>query len=302
MLNQGMELSISTINFEAKGHKGFNWTTDFNLFYNRNKLLSLSPGIKQNVGSQLFVGYSMTSIYDYKKQGIWQTSEAAQAAVFGSVPGQVKLEDHSGPAGKPDGVIDQNNDRYVIGNGDAKLQGGMTNRFAYKGFDLSVVMYARFGGLLISQVHQPLASYLTVMDGKRNGLKVDYWTPTNPTNWFPEPSASISPVSTAWTTLGYYSGTFVKIRSANLGYTLDNSVLRALKASSVRFYFTVDNIATLFSPFKNQTGVDPTGTALGSTGVSNPGNIRGGGDNGTLTVGTATPLTRNYILGVNLTF
>lgn len=304
MQNYGMELTISTQNFVSK--KGFNWTTDFNLFFNRNKLLKLSnDAITQDVGNQLFVGYSMTSIYDYKNLGVWQKNEAAAAAVYGSTPGQIKLEDHNN-----DGKLDANNDRYIIGNTDAKLQGGMTNRFSYKNWDLSVVAYARFGGLLISQVHQSNSSYLTVLDGRRRGIKVDYWTPNNPSNWFPNPSAQStngtlqwSPITTAWTTLGYYDATFVKIRSINLGYTFSNSLMKKVNVSSARVYFTVDNVATLFSPYKNKTGIDPTGTNSGNSGVSNPGNIRANTNgNGTITISASTPQTRSFILGVNLSF
>lgn len=298
MQNWGMELSLSSVNLQTRS--GFSWTTDFNLFFNRNKLLKLSNGISKDIGNQLFTGYSMTAIYDYKNQGVWQKNEAAQAAIYGAVPGQIKLQDYSGTGGKPDGKIDAN-DQYVIGNGDAKLQGGMTNRFAFKGFDFSFVLYARFGGLLISQIHQSQASYLTVLDGKRSGIKVDYWTPTNASNWFPEPSASVSPQSTAWTTLGYYSASFVKIRSINLGYTLPGKWLQRIGAQSVRLYGSVDNVATLFSPYKRQTGIDPEGTNTGNQGVGNPGNIRSG-TNAPITISAATPPSRNFILGLNLTF
>jgi TonB-linked SusC/RagA family outer membrane protein len=300
MENKGFEFSVSSLNIESKS--GFSWTTDLNLFFNRNKLLQLSSGVNREIANQLFVGYSMTSIFDYKKLGVWQISEAAQAAALGSQPGQVKLEDYSGPNGKPDGVINSTYDRYVIGNQDAKLQGGLTNRFSYKGFDFSTVIYARFGGLLLSQIHQPNSAYLTVMDGKRNGLKVDYWTPTNPSNWFPMPQANISNISTAWSTLGYYSGTFVKIRSINLGYNVKRSWLNRIKAQSMRFYVSVDNVATLFSPYYNKTGIDPEGTGTGSQGVSNPGNIRGNNNgNGVITIGLSTPPRRTLTFGANIT-
>ncbi|MDB5193658.1 MAG: TonB-dependent receptor [Segetibacter sp.] len=302
MENYGVEFSLSTQNILSP--KGFNWTTDLNLFFNRNKLVQLSGKIERNVGSQLFVGSSMTSIYDLKKLGIWQINEAADAAKYGSVPGQIKFADVNGVdatgklTGVPDGKIDDN-DRHVIGNSDAKLQGGMTNRFTYKNWDLSAVAYARFGGLLISQIHQPLSSYLTILNGVRSGVKVDYWTPDNPTNWFPMPSASISPQSTAWTSLGYYNASFVKIRSINLGYTFNNAQLRRLNAQSIRFYATVDNVATLFSPYRNQTGIDPEGTQTGAGGVVNPGNLRGG-NNGVITISATTPQRRSFIIGANI--
>ena len=301
MQNWGMEFSISSVNVQTPS--GFTWTTDLNLFFNRNKLMALSNNTKQDIGQQLFVGYSMTSIYDYKKQGIWQQNEVAQAAVYHSVPGQLKLQDYGGPAGKPDGIIDAN-DKHVIGNGDAKLQGGMTNRFAYKHVDLSIVMYARFGGLLISQVHQPTALYLTQMSGDRNQIKVDYWTPNNPTNWFPNPGNVLSPVTDAWPTLGYYDASFLKIRSINLGYTFAPSILKKVNAQNIRIYATVDNVATLFSPYLRQTGIDPEGTGTGDQGVSPIGNIRSNSASGnaTITVGTSTPPVRSFVLGLNVTF
>jgi TonB-linked SusC/RagA family outer membrane protein len=295
MQNWGMEFAVSSINI--KTHSGFTWSTDLNLFFNRNKLLKLSNGVTQDIANQLFVGYSMTSIYDYKKLGIWQTSEAAQAAKYNSVPGQLKIQDYDN-----NGVIDAN-DRHIIGNGDAKLQGGMTNRFAYKGFDLSVVMYARFGGLLISQIHQPTGTYLTQMSGDRNQIRVDYWTPNNPTNWFPSPSRSLAAVPAAMTTLGYYDASFLKIRSINLGYTFSPAMLKRISAQNIRIYASVDNVATLFSPYQKQTGIDPEGTGTGDQSVGGVGNIRTGkGDNNTITLGASTPPTRNFIIGLNLTF
>ncbi len=300
MKNSGLELSLSSLNVQSKS--GFTWSTDLNLFFNKNKLLKLSNNETQDIGSQLFVGYPMSAIYDYNKQGIWQSSEAAQAAALGAIPGQLKLEDRSGPAGKPDGVINATYDRYVIGDGDADLQGGMTHRFSYKNFDLSAVLYARFGGMIISQIHQPNSSYLTVLDGRRNGLAVDYWTPNNPSNWFPMPQQAISSVSDAWSTLGYYSGSFMKLRSINLGYTLGKNALKKIGAQSLRVYFTIDNVAVLFSPYFNQTGIDPEGTGTGSQGVSNPGNIRGNNNgNGSITIGLATPPRRTFTFGMNIT-
>ncbi|WP_207494795.1 SusC/RagA family TonB-linked outer membrane protein [Aridibaculum aurantiacum] len=304
MQNRGMEFTLTTDNIRSA--KGFNWSSDLNLFFNRNKLLKLTDNIERNVGSQLHVGYSMTSIYDFKKLGIWQMSEAAEAAKYGAVPGQLKLADVNGvdatgkQTGQPDGKIDDN-DRHIIGNSDAKIQGGFTNRFSYKNWDLSVVTYGRFGGMLISQIHQPLASYLTIMNGVRSGIKVDYWTPTNPSNWFPMPQAAISPQSTAWTTLGYYNASFLKIRSINLGYTFSNNQLRRMNAQSIRLYATVDNVAILFSPYRRLTGIDPEGTNTGNAGVVTPGNIRGG-NNGVITINAATPQRRTFIIGANINF
>lgn len=304
MSNKGFELSLSSVNFQSAS--GFTWSTDFNLFTNKNKLLKLSNQEDRNIGSQLFVGYSMTALYDYQKLGIWQISEAAAAAAVGALPGQIKLADLSGPAGHPDGTVTADYDRTIIGDMDAKLQGGLTNRVSYKGFDLSIVAHARFGGLLVSQIHGPAATYISQLDGRRNSIKVDFWTPTNPTNWFPMPAgqhASLSQASApdGWRTLGYYDASFVRIRSINLGYSFNNNLLRKIGAQNTRVYFTVDNVALLWSPFYNKTGIDPQATAAGQRGIGGGyNNLREGG-NGALVVSLGTPPRRTFTFGLNIT-
>lgn len=301
MENKGFEFSVSSLNYTSKS--GFSWSTDLNLFFNKNKLLKLSNNVLQDIGSQLFVGYPMSAIYDYNNLGVWQLNEAAAAAAVGALPGQIKLEDFNGPNGRPDGIVNSTYDRKIIGDMDADLQGGMTQRFSYKGFDLSAVFHARFGGLLVSQVHAPFASYITVFDGRRNSIKVDYWTPTNPSNWFPMPQVNISSVTDGWRTLGYYDASFIRLRSINLGYTISNSVLKRIKAQNIRVYFTMDNVALLYSPFYKKTGIDPQATVAGERGVGGAFNNLRTNDrgNGALVVGLGTPPRRTYTFGLNVT-
>ncbi|MCD9019281.1 SusC/RagA family TonB-linked outer membrane protein [Parachryseolinea silvisoli] len=299
MQNRGVEIAISSINIESPG--GFQWSTDFNIFWNRNKLLFLDDGFVRNIENGLHIGEPLTAIYDFDKTGIWQLGEEAQAQAFGQVPGQLKIRDISGPEGVPDGKINPEYDRTIIGSGQAKWQGGITNRFSYKGFDLSFVTYARYGGTLVSAIHQPLAGYLTINDGRRNQLKVDYWTPENPTNDFPAPLATITPpqATSAWTTLGYHDASFVRIRSINFGYKIPTAVAERIRARSIRIYTTVINPVVLYSPYMKAGGVDPEATGTGKTGfVQNGGNI----PDRALTVALSSPPTRSFTLGLNITF
>ncbi len=297
MENKGLELSLSSVN--VKLHNGFTWSTDLNLFANRNKLLKLTDGFSKNIGSQLFIGEPLTAIYDYKKIGIWQLNEASQAASFGYLPGDIKFEDLNG-----DGKIDANNDRKIIGSSQAKIQGGITNRFAYKNFDLSCVMYARFGGLVVSQIHQPYASYTNLSDGVRNTIKTDYWTPSNASNDFPTAGFTIrnrlpgaaSPLGES--TLGYYDASFIKMRSINLGYTLNSKLLGKIKAQTLRAYVSIQNPFVIYSPYMRIAGgVDPEATGTGNQGIQNPGNL----SSRALTIGLNTPPTRSVNFGLNLT-
>ncbi|RZL50766.1 MAG: TonB-dependent receptor [Pedobacter sp.] len=293
--NKGLEVALSSQNIKTEG--GFSWSTDLNFSLNRNKLVALNETTTQVINAQLFVGQPLTAIYDYKKIGIWQTNEATEAAKYGFVPGQIKIEDHNG-----DGKLTVD-DKYVIGNGQADVQGGMTNRFSYKGFDFSFVVYARFGGTLISQIHQPLGGYLTINDGRRNQLTVDYWTPTNPTNAYPSPNVAggllSSPLtSDAGTTLGYFDASFVKVRSINFGYSFDSKLAKKLGAQKLKIYVTAQNPFIVYSPYVKAGGLDPEPTGTGNQGVSNPGNI----SSRALTIGATTPPTRSFLAGLNVTF
>jgi len=292
--NKGMEFSISSQNITSD-HGGFTWGTDLNFYFNRNKLVSLNGSITQVVSNQLFVGQPLSAIYDYKKLGIWQLSEAAEAAKYGFVPGQIKLEDHNG-----DGKLTVD-DKYVIGNAQAKIQGGMTNRFTYKGFDFSFVLYGRLGGTLISQVYQPLAGYTTINDGRRNQVAVDYWTPTNPTNFYPSPNVAGGQISSpltsdAGSTLGYFDASFLKVRTITFGYSLGKRWAKKIGAQNLRVYVSSQNPFIFFSPYVRAGGIDPEATGIGNQGVQNPGNI----SSRALTIGVATPSTKSFIAGLNI--
>lgn len=304
--NKGLEVVLS--GRPLKLANGLTWDIDLNWYYNRNKLVEYLPGVTQNIQNRLFEGYPLSAIYDYEKIGIWQTGE--DAAAFGQQAGSLKLKDQltvdsdgDGVNDAADGVINEF-DRKVIGSQQPDWQGGITSRLNYKGFDFSFVIYVRQGGLLESYLHAPNGAYLTNMTGQRNGLKVDYWTPENPTNEFPAPGAAIpAGASGSWTTLAYYDASFAKLRSINLGYTLPKGIASRIKASNVRVYVTAQNPLLLWSPYvKKHHGVDPEPTGQGATGIVGTPPVRTGGNNQTLVISGSTPPTRSFIFGLNLTF
>ncbi len=302
--NKGLEVSVSATIINSQ-NGGFTWNADVNWFFNRNKLLELAPGEERNIGNGLHVGYPLTAMYNYRKLGVWQEEEAAQAAEYGQVPGQLKIADLSGPEGVPDGVFSEEHDRTVIGDQQADWQGGITNRFTYKGFDFSFVTYARFGGLLMSYLHAPNGAYLTNNNGLRNGLDVEYWTPENRSNWFPAPNSALpGGAANSWSTLAYYDASFIRVRSINLGYTVPGSIASRIGAQSLRAYFTVQNPFLLYAPYVTKwNGVDPEPTGQGATGIVSTGaGFRTGGQNQNLVISASTPPVRSFILGINVTF
>ena len=262
---RGFEFSLSSTNVRSKS--GFIWRTDFNAFFSREKITELQGGLKQDLGNGWFVGQPLSVIYDYKKVGIWQTNEAAQAAVYGVFPGDIKLED----VNKDNAITAL--DRQIVGNFQPDLVAGLTNRFEYKNFDLNVVMFGRFGQQVVVtylSADGGAAGYPFFLNSRVQQQKIDYWTPTNPTNDFPQPDAGRDG-QLYTSTLTYQDGSFIKLRTIDLGYTLPNSLLKKTGIQSLRVYVSAQNPFIIWSPLvKDGLGIDPegngTGNAIGSQG------------------------------------
>jgi TonB-linked SusC/RagA family outer membrane protein len=290
----GIEISLSSINVESKS--GFSWATDFNFTINREEIVQLAdPTLKQDIGNGWFVGYPLTVIYDFQKIGIWQTSEAAQATSFGSKPGRIKIADIN-----KDGSINAA-DRMIVGDFQPDWIAGMTNRFTYKDLDFSFVMFAKWGQTVVNQLFQGSSGggpYGFFGQGRANVIKYNYWTPTNPTNDFPQPDGATNNAD-YYSTLGYMDGTFIKMRSINLGYTLPQKICNKLHLNSLRVYLQAQNPFIVYSPLvRDGYGIDPEGTQFGGALESQ------GGSPGTpgraITINVQTPPTRSWIIGINM--
>lgn len=295
--SHGMEFSLSSLNI--KSQSGFTWRTDVNAFFNREKIVALQNNLKQDLGNGWFVGQPITVIYDYKKTGIWQTSEAAQAAIYGVSPGDIKIADVD------DSKTITASDRQVIGNFQPDLVAGMTNYFQYKNFDLNVVLFGRFGQDVVVTYFSAdggAAGYPFFLNSRVQQYKVDYWTPTNPTNEFPQPDAGRDGLMYT-STLTYRDGSFIKIRTIDLGYNLPSKLLGKSGIQSLRVYLSAQNPFILWSPLvRDGFGIDPEGN-----GVGNAVGTQGGGANSVpndraITVSMGVPPTRQFIFGVNLKF
>jgi TonB-linked SusC/RagA family outer membrane protein len=223
---------------------GFTWDADFNAAHYKEEIVDLAQrdaegNLVSDTGNKWFIGQPLKVFYDYEKIGIWQANEKTEAASYGAYPGEIKVKDQevtdSNGDGKPDAIGP--NDRVILGNDIPSVYGGLNNKFAFKGVDFSFFLYYRLGYTLDSQFSADVAS----MQGRYNNVDVDYWTINNPTNSYPRPNfAQESP--TYGTTLRYFQGGFVKLRTVSLGYNLPKSLTSAMKITSLRIYFTAQNV------------------------------------------------------------
>ena len=268
--NRGIELGLTTVNLNTAG--GFKWTSDFTFTKNTEAIISLYNGAKDDLGNKWFIGQPLSAYFDYKKAGIWQTNEADLAKSYGSRVGQIKVQDTNG-----DGKINAD-DRVLLGSDIPDFSAGITNRFTYRGFDLSFFFFGRFGQTIVSGFHQNN----NALAGRYQQIKVDYWTPNNPTNEFPQPNKDQEfPVNN--TAIIYYDGSFIKLRNVNFGYTFAPTFAKKLGMESLRLFSSIQQPFIWSSYRTKYNGVDPetSGTTV-SSGV--------------------TPATSIVTLGLNVKF
>jgi len=315
--NKGFEFTLNGIILDNKN--GWHWEAGINLYANRNKLTALSSGEDRDEGNRWFVGHPIDVIYDYEYEGLWNaedvynvtlknkdgsTTETTNFAILepGGNLGMIKV--------KYTGEYDENGaPKRAIGPDDRQIMsmepdllGGFNTTLSYKNFDLNIIGAFQIGGKLISAIHSS-NGYLNMLTGRRGQLDVDYWTEDNTGAKYPKPGGIISSDNPKYgSTLGYFNAGYLKFRAITLGYNFDQlKAIKNLGISRLRLYATVQNPFVLFSPYNNESGLDPetNSWATENTAVSYS---EYAGKHRMPIVGYNTPATRNFIFGLNVTF
>ncbi|WP_407427471.1 SusC/RagA family TonB-linked outer membrane protein [Arcticibacter sp.] len=296
--NKGIELSLNGVILDNVN--GWTWEAGVNLYANRNKLVSLASGSTEDRTNWWFVGHPIDVIFDYEKTGLWQEGDPHREVLEpGGNVGMIKVKYTGGykEDGTPLRAI--NSDDMQIMSIEPKFQGGFNTRVAYKGFDLTAIAAFKKGGILNSTLYSS-SGYLNMMSGRRGNVKVDYWTPENTDANYPKPGGIASGDNPKYgSTLGYFDASYLKIRTISLGYNFSQNMLKSVGVDRLRVYFTAQNPFVLFSPYHKESGMDPETNSLATenVAVAYSQNLRR-----LLTIGTNSPSTRSYLLGVNLTF
>lgn len=206
----------------------------------------------------MFYGYQLDGIYksvddvmNYKNDngqtitpyGTTQESLNAQSWV-----GHYKFKDLNN-----DGRIDQD-DRTIIGNPHPDLTGGINIGINWKDWDLSTYLYYSIGNDLYA--HYQYYTYWGNLSNVYSRDRVqNAWNPeTNPNGTLPLWVSGDTAPETTLSHSGYIQdGSFLRMQTLTLGYSLPKSVVSKLNLSRIRVYAQLANVFTL----TGYEGLDP---------------------------------------------
>lgn len=300
--NEGIEFTLNTRNIETRK---FSWSSSFNIAFNRNKVVALNddePSLATRVtwgnlnnaypyiaipgkSTALFYGMLFDGIYQYEDFDLQGTTYVLKEGIPNNgnpraniQPGDIRFRDING-----DGQVDDY-DLTIIGNPNPIHTGGFNNNFTYGNFDLNVFFQWSYGNDLLNANRIEFEGGDPVSRNSLNMFKTyaDRWTPDNPSNMLYRVGGQGPAVYSSRT---IEDGSYLRLKTVSLGYTLSQAALKVLKVKSLRVYAAAQNLVT----WTNYTGPDPEVNTRPSA----------------LTPGfdwSAYPRPRTVTLGLNLTF
>ncbi|SHK86139.1 SusC/RagA family TonB-linked outer membrane protein [Xylanibacter ruminicola] len=264
----GIDLQINALPIKTKD---FEWNTVLSWSLDRNKIEKLNNGVTENINRNWFVGEEIGVYYDYVYDGIWKTSEAAEAAKYGCKPGQIRVKDLN-----EDGQLDANNDRAIVGRVRPRWSAGWRNTFTYKEFELSFFIFSRW------KFTVPAGS--ANLDGRYAMRSLDYWVAgENEDALYYGPGTNGQAQDRYATSMNYQDGSYIKMRNISLGYNFTKKQLKPLGINTLKVYVQAMNPFTIYSKCK---WLD--------TDMMNY-------DNNTRNFGTTTTI-RSWVVGLNVGF
>lgn len=291
--NKGFELGLSTVNFDGKN---FQWSTNANISFNKNKVTDLNGEYQRFVGdlstsifpganpgsNVLRVGEPIGSFYGYTFQGIWQTpAEITASGIINTTnlirPGDPRYADLN------DDKIINAADRSIIGKAQPDFIYGITNNFSFKGFNLNVFLQGVQGVNVLNLNRYEIESGLL----NTNKLKsvVNRWTGPGTSNTIPKANSTLRR-ATGVTSDVVEDASFLRVKTVSLSYKIPviKSMAKTVKSSSI--YFTAQNLFTI----TDYTGFDPEVNSFGASNLS------------LNTDYNAYPNVRTFIVGLKIGF
>jgi len=269
--NKGLEFALGTINTTGD----FKWRTDFNISFNKNKVLELDYTEVYYFGriysnnqdvSIVRAGLPLGVFYGYISEGVDEET------------GDLIYKDYN-----ENGMFDPG-DRTIIGDGNPDFTYGFTNTLSWKNFDLNIFFQGSQGNDIFNATRIDLEG---MFDSKNQSTAVlDRWTPTNRITDIPRAIGGGNINNVRNSTRFVEDGSYLRLKSLTLAYNINPKSLERMKIQKLSLYVTGQNLLT----FTKYSGFDPEVNAFGRSATEL------GIDYGTY------PQSRTITFGVNVEF
>ena len=280
--NQGFEASLDSYNVISDK---FTWSTRLVFTTNRNKVLKLGTNDEdifttkhaQGFMKILRVGEPVGSFWGLTRLGTWNTDEAAEAATYNRLPGDLKYADINN-----DGEIDAN-DNSIIGRDSPDWTMGISNTLTYRNFDL-LFDFRIVEGIDVMNAGTHNREDRSGVAGASKTL-LNAWTPSNQNTMIAQLRYMRTYYDSFPDTRWLQDGSFIRLQNLSLGYTFSASSLEKWGLGKLRMYVSGQNLLLI----TDYRGYDPEiSTFEGSFG-------QGIDDFG-------EPRSQTYTFGLNLNF
>jgi len=257
----------------------FSYNLKLNLSSAKDKITKLPPSVVKSYpgnSEKTILGHSQFSLFGYVADGIFQNQQEVDnhAIQPGKGVGRIRYKDLNG-----DGKITPLDQKY-IGVNSPDLQYGLDGSISYKRFSLEVFLQG-IQGIEIYNGWKAQTDFTGSFSGQNYGVRtLQAWTPQNKDSNIPALSLSDANNETRSSTYFVENGSYLKLRSAQIGYSLSPGVLSNFKIEKLRVYLRGENLLTAYDKSGSDkfTGQDPENYNF------------------------AYPRPRKFILGLNIQF
>lgn len=264
MTNQGYELAVS---YSHSFNKDFSIQMNGTFSTNDNKItylpttdsfiLTSDSGISGDQVTALAQGYEAGAFFIFTTNGIVDTQE--KLAEYKQIDSSAQMGDLIYNDTDGDGNI-TSADRVYAGSGLPKYEIGFNTNITYKQFDFSMQWYSALGHEIMNG-----AKMVSYSEGRNVNLLAQ-WSESNPTSSIPSYRGDNDSHANykGYTDLWLEDGSYLRLKSITLGYSLPKKVLKKLSITKARFYINAQNPITI----TNYSGYNPeVGGSIKSMGL-----------------------------------
>ena len=242
--NEGIEFGLNTINLDTKS--GFKWSSDFNISFQRNKVLELIGG-QDRIGTSYFVGKPIDIIYTYGWAGV---NPADGRPMWYDVNGHYTYN------------LVAATDQKIQGTRYPKFFGGFNNTVSYKNLSLDFLFQYQYGNKSFVSIFQNIWNSGYSDDNQIASQLTEQWLAPGQITAVPRAlrqtphlnnSGGLSNAITTGSTRYLYDSSYIRLKNITLSYNLPASIASKVKLRNIRVFATGINVLT----FTKYPGLDP---------------------------------------------